>query len=73
MLPNDARCGSVEAYQTGGECDKLCLVKMGKKQESICMESQGHIFTFDLIFSGSPCHAPRGPAFSIEYFIYIRW
>ncbi len=37
--------------------DKLFFVKMGKHLESICMEGQGHIFTFDLIFSGSICHA----------------
>ncbi len=37
--------------------DKLFLVKMGKHLESICMEGQGHIFMFDLIFSGLMYHA----------------
>ncbi len=50
------------------DIDKLCLVKMGFFLESICMEGQGHIFTFDLIFQGQ--HAtPRGIAFSERFFI----
>ncbi len=31
------------------QIDNLFLVKMGKNVESICVEGQGHIFTFDLI------------------------
>ncbi len=36
--------------------------------ETIYMEGQGHIFTIDLIFSGSTCHT-RGPTLSEQYFI----
>ncbi len=56
MLPNYASCG-------GRLTEKLGLVKMGIILESICMEGQGHIFTFDLIFLDQRAIL-RGPVFS---------
>ncbi len=50
MLPNYALVWPWSLSKGSGR-DKLFLVKMGKN-----VESQGHIFTFDLIFSGSVCH-----------------
>ncbi len=41
----------------GSDCYKLVLVKMGENIETISMEGQGNIFTFDLICSVSMCHA----------------
>ncbi len=43
---------------------------MGKNLESNCMEGQGHIFTFYLIFSGSMC-LPRDSASSEWYFVNL--
>ncbi len=46
MSPNYAAWGGSEVCQGGNELDLFL--------EIICME--GHIFTFDLILSGSMCH-----------------
>ncbi len=48
---------NLRSLSKGSDRDKLFLVKVGKTLESICMEGQSHIFTFDLILSGSTCHA----------------
>ncbi len=61
-------CG-LETHRIG-VTDKLFLVKMGKNLESICMEGQSHIFTFDLIFLGQ-YSMPRCPGFSERYFIVL--
>ncbi len=55
----------------GSDCDKLFLVKSGKNLASICMEGQGHIFTFDLFFL-CQCAIPKDPAFREQYFSYLQ-
>ncbi len=50
--------------------DKLFLAKMGEDLESISMESQDHIFTFDLIWGeGGRRTMPRGDAIGEHYFL----
>ncbi len=58
MLPSYAPWCGLETYQRGvSDCDKLFWRKWEKTYKIIYMEGQGHIFTVDLIFSGSKCHA----------------
>ncbi len=52
--------GCPRSLSKGSGHGKLCLLKMGINLESICMESQGHIFTFDLFFL-SQCAKLKGP------------
>ncbi len=58
MAPNYAPLGGTRSISNGNDVDPFWRVKMGT---SICMEDQGHIFTFDLFLffggGGSQCHA----------------
>ncbi len=63
--------GGLEDYQRGVTLTNVFLDENGKQNlESICMEDQGHIFTFDLFFLGQ-CAMPKGPAFNEQYFSVV--
>ncbi len=68
MLPNYAPCCGLEAYWRRVRNDILFLVKWGQNLESICIEGQGHIVTFDFIFSWSMCHA-NGPC--VQWMVFL--
>ncbi len=55
MLLNYASWCGLEAYLRGLTVT-LFLVKMGKNLESICIEDQDLLFTYDLIFLESMFH-----------------
>ncbi len=55
MLPNYATLCGLAAYRRAVNGTNF-FFENGKKL-FICMEGQGHVFTFDLIFSWSTCHA----------------
>ncbi len=57
MLPNYATWYGLVTYWMRVSDNFLFFMKMGNNLETIYIEGQGHIFTTDLIFGGSMCHA----------------
>ncbi len=71
ILHNYVPWGGLEANWKRITLTISFMVKMGQMLESICMEGQGHIFTIDLIFWESKCHAEKSCIQWMVFFIYM--